>query len=315
MRVFVTGGAGFIGHHLVKTLLDDNHQVNILDIVSKENSRVKMLVKMGANYFEGDIRDVSVVASAGKGCTHVVHLAAQTSVAASFVDKAENHQINVNGTRNIIDFVNSNDIVKVLAASSAAVYGDCEQLPLGEEMAGNCLSPYAESKYQNETELLSLVNDKTSVSVLRFFNVYGQGQGIDSNYGAVIPSFIDKITSGLSPTIFGNGKQSRDFIEVSDVVGLIKQILLSEKQLSNDVYNVATQTETSIEQLLRIIANAASKSNTINAVPSAIYVDKRGGDITSSCANISKIKSAFDWEPKIALEQGISALVEHELKG
>ena len=159
------------------------------------------------------------------------------------------------------------------------------------------------------------MNDKTSVSVLRFFNVYGQGQGIDSNYGAVIPSFIDKITSGLSPTIFGNGKQSRDFIEVSDVVGLIKQILLSEKQLSNDVYNVATQTETSIEQLLRIIANAASKSNTIKAVPSAIYVDKRGGDITSSCANISKVKSAFDWEPKIALEQGISALVEHELKG
>ncbi|MGB0464277.1 MAG: NAD-dependent epimerase/dehydratase family protein, partial [Candidatus Poseidoniaceae archaeon] len=210
--MLVTGGAGFIGHNLVKTLLSNQHQVNILDITSSEDSRVKALVQMGASYYQGDIRDSNSITTAGQDCTHIVHLAAQTSVPASVENPTLNDEINIIGTRNIIDFINSHDIKKIVSASSAAVYGNCDQIPLAEESAGDCLSPYAESKFQNESDLFSLVNDSTEVHVLRFFNVYGPGQGTDSNYAAVIPSFVEKIISGQSPTIFGDGSQSRDFV-------------------------------------------------------------------------------------------------------
>ncbi|HII23642.1 MAG TPA: NAD-dependent epimerase/dehydratase family protein [Candidatus Poseidoniaceae archaeon] len=314
MRVLVTGGAGFIGHNLVKTLLSNQYQVNILDIVSNEDSRVKTLIQMGANYFQGDIRDLAAISKAGQGCSHVVHLAAQTSVSASMENKTLNDEINIGGTRNIIEFVNTGEIKKVVSASSAAVYGNCDQMPLIEESAGDCLSPYAESKFQNEQDLLTMVNDDIGVHVLRFFNVYGPGQGTDSNYAAVIPSFIDNIILGNSPTIFGDGNQSRDFIEVSDVISLILLILIDDSETPNDIYNVATQTETSIQELLTLIGNSVSQTESSIEIPPASYQSKRSGDIDSSCASISKVKSAFGWQPKIELKQGILSLVEYELR-
>ena len=313
MRVLVTGGAGFIGHNLVKALLSKQHQVNVLDITSTDDSRVEALVKMGASYYQGDIRDANSITKAGQDCTHIVHLAAQTSVPASVEDPILNDEINIIGTRNIIDFINSHGINKIVSASSAAVYGNSDQMPLVEESAGDCLSPYAESKFQNESDLFNLVNDNTGVHVLRFFNVYGPGQGTDSNYAAVIPSFVEKIISGQSPTIFGDGSQSRDFVEVSDVVSLILQILVDESGVQNDVYNVATQTETSILELLQLISKSVTEIDASIPVPKVNFEGKRSGDIEVSLADISKVKSAFNWQPKRSIEEGIASLVAFEL--
>ena len=268
---------------------------------------------MGASYYQGDIRDSSAITRAGQDCTHIVHLAAQTSVPASVENPTLNDEINIIGTRNIIDFINSHDIKKIVSASSAAVYGNCDQIPLAEESAGDCLSPYAESKFQNEADLFNLVNENTGVHVLRFFNVYGPGQGTDSNYAAVIPSFVEKIISGQSPTIFGDGSQSRDFVEVSDVVGLILQILADGNDVQNDVYNVATQTETSILELLQLISKSVKEIDPSIPIPKVNYRGKRSGDIDISLANIAKVKSAFNWQPKQSIEAGIASLVGHEL--
>ena len=311
--MLVTGGAGFIGHNLVKALITNQHQVNILDITPSEDSRVKALIGMGASYYQGDIRDSSAITRAGQDCTHIVHLAAQTSVPASVENPTLNDEINIIGTRNIIDFINSHDIQKIVSASSAAVYGTCDQIPLAEESAGECLSPYAESKFQNEADLFNLVNDNTGVHILRFFNVYGPGQGTESNYAAVIPSFVEKIISGKSPTIFGDGSQSRDFVEVSDVVSLILQILTDQNNIPNDVYNVATQTETSILELLQLISKSVTEIDPSIPIPKVNHQGKRSGDIDISLADIAKVKSAFNWQPKQSIEEGIASLVAFEL--
>ena len=314
MQVLVTGGSGFIGHNLVKALLHTGHQVNIIDIIPNDDTRVRALSEMGANYFQGDIRDFDSVLQAGEGCTHVVHLAAQTSVPLSVENPTLNDDININGTQNIIRYVNSNSIKKVVFASSAAVYGNCDLMPLKEESAGDCLSPYAESKFKNERDLLSQVDANSEVHILRFFNVYGPGQGVDSNYAAVIPSFIDKVISGKELTIFGDGKQSRDFVEVSDVVSFIELILSHQRAMPNGVYNVATQNQKTILNLAEIICDSVAKIDDKLTIPKITHLGKRSGDIDHSCADISKAKLAFGWQPEIELERGIMLLVEHELR-
>ena len=128
-----------------------------------------------------------------------------------------------------------------------------------------------------------------------------------------IPSFVEKIISGQSPTIFGDGSQSRDFVEVSDVVGLILQILADENDVPNDVYNVATQTETSILELLQLISKSVKEIDPSIPIPKVNYQGKRSGDIDISLANIAKVKSAFNWQPKQSIEEGIASLVAYEL--
>ena len=315
LRVLVTGGAGFIGRSLVKELLDNNFSVNVIDTVSSSDNKAQSLTQLGAKYYTGDIRDLSSIEQAGEGCSHIVHLAAQTSVPASIENPELNDEVNINGTLNIIRYSNSNNIKKVVFASSAAVYGNCEDVPLVEESAGSCLSPYAESKFQSEKDLLSLMSSEIQVHILRFFNVYGPGQDTNSSYAAVIPSFIHRITSGQSPTIFGDGSQSRDFIAVSDVVDLITHILLNSNNPKNGVYNVATQTETSINELLRIINTSISEIDNSIEIPEIRYQEKRLGDITSSCADISKVVNSFSWSPKISLAHGVKSLVELALRG
>ncbi|MBK71247.1 MAG: LPS biosynthesis protein WbpP [Euryarchaeota archaeon] len=315
LRVLVTGGAGFIGRNLVKDLLANNFAVSVIDTVSSSDKKAQSLIQLGAHYYNGDIRDLPSIEQAGEGCSHIVHLAAQTSVPASLANPELNDEVNLNGTLNIIRYSNSNNIKKVVFASSAAVYGNCEDVPLVEESAGSCLSPYAKSKFQNEKDLLSLMSKEPQVHILRFFNVYGPGQDTNSSYAAVIPSFIQRIISGQSPIIFGDGSQSRDFIAVSDVVDLIIHILVNSNNPKNGVYNVATQTETSINELLRIIKTSISQTDNDIEIPEIKYQRKRSGDITSSCADISKTVNSFGWSPKVSLAQGIKSLVEFELRG
>ena len=314
MKILVTGGAGFIGHHLVIALLENNCQVNILDTKHGSDGKVKYLIRFGAKYFHGDITNYSDIAEAGNGCTHIVHLAAQTSVPESIQNPQLNNQVNIEGTKNVIRFANENKIEKLVFSSSAAIYGDCGLNPIKEEYRGVIQSPYAVSKLQSEQDLLELLDDSIGVHILRFFNVYGGGQSLTSSYGAVIPSFINLLMSGKSPVIFGDGKQTRDFIHVSDVVKLITGII-QQDNFNRDCFNVATQTETTISDLLTIIKAKIEENIPSTSIPKTIYQPERPGDISNSCADITRIKAHYDWEPTISITEGIDSLIKSRVGG
>ena len=312
MRVLVTGGAGFIGHHLVIRLLSEGNAVNILDVADQNSSRVNSLIDRGATYFQGDITDIEALSSAMHQCTHVVHLAAQTSVQLSVENPENNDSVNINGTDNIIQIANIVNVQRIIFASSAAVYGDCEALPLVEESAGICLSPYAKSKLKCEQNLLT--KSQCSVYALRLFNVYGPGQNSNSGYSAVIPAFVESLTKGLRVTIYGDGMQTRDFVHVHDVVRLINHILSSKEAIETGVYNVASQSELSVNQLHSLIIRKLNEINQNIPLSKPHYAESRKSDIRHSCADISKVSAAFGWHPEISIDNGLASLIKYHME-
>ncbi len=311
MRVLVTGGAGFIGHHLVTELLSKNIAVNILDLAEQNGNSVKSLIQLGATYFQGDITDVNSIQTAIKGCDNIVHLAAQTSVQLSMSNPEHNNLVNINGTNNLIEIANQASIKKIIFASSAAVYGDSKKLPLVEQSAGICLSPYAQSKFQCEHDLLERSN--SVVYSLRFFNVYGSGQNSESGYSAVIPAFIKSLMNHQKVTIYGDGNQTRDFIHVQDVVCLITQLLRLEEMNESGIYNVASQTELSVNQLYSLISNKLYSIDNKFVLSEPQYSKPREGDILRSYADISKTNAAFGWRPGVNIEKGLESLIKFHL--
>ena len=314
-KILVTGGAGFIGSNVVNSLLSAGYRVSIIDNLCTENFDVINLVKQrGAEFTQGDIRDQDAVEKAMIGCDHVIHLAAQTSVAYSIQHPEETHQINVIGTQLVFDTAINNGIKKIILASSAAVYGNCNNLPLDEDDACELLSPYASSKWENEKQILGLRNKGIQAVALRFFNVYGPGQKADGGYAAVIPKFIDMMVNGKAPTINGDGLHTRDFVHVDDVSKLILSIIENEwSAVDNHAYNVATGIKTSLLDLVTSIKKGLENNsiNTENLSP--IFGEEREGDIRHSIADVDKISQDYDWKAVITFEQGIISLVEHAL--
>ena len=314
-KVLVTGGAGFIGSTVVRKCLDGGHEVVVLDNLSSGSKNdFKVLETLGVKAIIGDIRDSESVVNAMQGCDVVVHLAAQSSVPYSIKNPQVNNSINIEGTQIILDSCNQLNVKKIIVASSAAVYGLEERLPLKEEHAGDLLSPYAESKWENEQQIIaSRLNGQNAVA-LRFFNVYGPGQKADGGYAAVIPKFIDMMVNGKAPTINGDGLHTRDFVHVDDVSKLILSIIENEwSAVDNHAYNVATGIKTSLLDLVTSIKKGL-ESNSINTENlSPIFCEEREGDIRHSIADVDKISQDYDWKAVITFEQGITSLVEHAL--
>ena len=206
-RVLVTGGSGFIGSNVIEELMKSFKVVN-LDLKPSKNSEIEQMI--------GDIRDKELVEKAVENCDIVIHLAAQVSVPLSIDYPQKTFDINIQGTQNIIDAAHKFGIKRLIIASSAAVYGEVSDLPLKEESAGQCLSPYAQSKWENETQIMLAREKGLEAIALRFFNVYGPGQSKDGTYAAVIPKFVEMLTTGKQPIVHGDGLQSRDFIHVKD---------------------------------------------------------------------------------------------------
>lgn len=314
-KVLVTGGAGFIGSTVVRKCLDSGHEVVVLDNFSSgSKNEFENLESLGVKAIIGDIRDSESVANAMQGCDAVVHLAAQSSVPYSIKNPQENNSINIEGTQLILNHCNQFNVKKIIIASSAAVYGREDRLPLKEENAGDLLSPYAESKWENELQIIaSRLNGQNAVA-LRFFNVYGPGQRAEGGYAAVIPKFIDMMVNGKAPTINGDGLHTRDFVHVDDVSKLILSMIENEwLAVNNHVYNVATGIKTSLLDLVTSIKKGL-ESNSINTDNlSPIFDEERKGDIRHSIADVHKISQDYDWEAMITFEQGIISLVEHAL--
>ena len=314
-NLLITGGAGFIGSTLAKKALERGWSVRILDNLSTGlATTAEELKKMGIEVILGDIRDVSLLNSAIQGCDAVAHLAAQVSVPLSVSNPEETISVNVEGTSNVLNACSLHGVQRMVMASSAAVYGEAESLPLEEGDAGQVLSPYAESKWRNESQILEARSKGLQATALRFFNVYGVGQRPDGAYAAVIPKFADMMTQGSAPQINGDGLHTRDFVHVHDVCSAIFALIEGEWQAEkHHVYNVATQTKITLLDLIEAINNALIKiqSGFVPLVPT--HGPERVGDIRHSMANIERIQTTLGWNPVIVFEDGIEGLVRERL--
>ena len=254
-KLLITGGSGFIGSTLAKIAFTQGWGVRVLDDLSTGlKDTADELSALGIEVFIGDIRDTELLNSAMKGCNAVAHLAAQVSVPLSVEKPEETMSINIGGTANVLDACFTHGIQRMVMASSAAVYGEAESLPLKEEDAGQVLSPYAESKWKNETQILEARKKGLQATALRFFNVYGVGQRPDGAYAAVVPKFADMMAQGIVPQINGDGMHTRDFVHVHDVCSALLSLLDGEwKAEPYHVYNVATQTKITLLDLIGAI--------------------------------------------------------------
>ena len=314
-KLLITGGAGFIGSRLANIASNKGWDVTVLDILSTGlQSNADSLQSKGIEVNIGDIRDKSLVASLVAKSTAVVHLAAQVSVPLSVENPEETMEINVQGTQNVIDSCLANGVTRLVVASSAAVYGEAETLPLKEEAAGDLLSPYAESKWANEQQIIEARSNGLQASCRRFFNVYGAGQRPDGAYAAVIPKFADMMAQGIAPRINGDGGQTRDFVHVDDVCNAIITLIEGDwKAESHHVYNVATETKISLLDLVSVINNSLA-----NKVPEYIplkpsHGEERAGDIRHSMASIGRIKEVLNWQPSVDFQDGIDELIAERL--
>ena len=306
-HILVTGGAGFIGSNTVKYALGKGLTVSVLDsfenaVISKDD-----LFELGANVLESDIQDPRVLENLSGPFDAIVHLAAQVSVPKSIQDPEKNHSVNVSGTEHVLQFAQQNGVKRFIFASSSAVYGDCETMPLSESSEGELQSPYAKSKLEIEQKIDAQFQQGSEFLSLRFFNVYGPEQRLDSNYGAVVPIFIDCALQGIQPRIYGSGGQSRDFVNVRDVARLLVDLSIEQwPQPKQSVYNVGTGHSVTIIELASLI-HELSKSD-FAFEPS--FQPERAGDIEHSVASIETIKRDLNWEPKISLEDGLRELIE-----
>jgi UDP-glucose 4-epimerase len=302
MRVLVTGGAGFIGSHLVEELLQRGDTVRILDDFSSGRRENIAPWQSDLEIIEADLRDPARVQQAVNGMELVFHLAAFISVPQSMLDPQTCFSINVGGTVGLLEASRKAGVRKVVLASSTAVYGDTDVFPTTEDTPLAPLSPYAVSKQVNElyarlyTQVFNL-----PVVALRFFNVYGPRQRPDSPYAAAIPIFVNLLVSGQPITIFGDGRQSRDFIFVKDVVAA--NLLAASSQAAGEAYNICSGHETTLLDLLEELSELSPRQ------PEVRFDPPRPGDIFRSLGSPEKARQAFGFQASTSLKVGLEKTI------
>ena len=303
MRVFVTGGAGFIGSHVCERLLRHGAEVIAFDDFSSGQTRIE-----GATIIEGDVRNFDDVLSGMSDCTHVAHLAAFASVPASIANPEQSESINLHGTLNVIKAAKMVGIKRIVYSSTAAVYGDAIELPVTETAVTQCLSPYAEDKLAAE---VAIFHSGIEAISLRYFNVHGPRQNPEGAYAAVIPAFIQMLIDQQSPTIFGTGEATRDFVKVSDVAELNFSALTTENESAlGEVYNVASGTTLSVLELFTTLRELLADKNVEISNVEPIFAPNREGDILHSSASIDKAKRLLGFNPETNPHRALSATVE-----
>jgi UDP-glucose 4-epimerase len=304
-KCLVTGGAGFIGSHLVDELLAQGHEVRTIDNFSTGDRRNLLHISRDVEIVEGDLRSFERVATAVQGCELVFHQAALPSVPRSVQDPLTSAAVNTTGTLNVLLAARHAGVRRVVYASSSSVYGSIAAEVKHEDHLIAPLSPYGVSKYAGEAYCSSFcqVYGLETVS-LRYVNIFGPRQSPLSQYAAVIPNFFISAMLGESPTIHGDGDQSRDFTFVANAVQANVRAA-STPEAAGEVYNVACGEKTSINELAEAIADIAGTSE------SPAHVEARAGDIRISVANIEKARSVLGYEPVIGLRDGLEKTYEY----
>lgn len=287
-KVVITGGLGFIGSHITEGLIEDNDVTIIDDMSTGKPENIKHLNNEKIEIIKGDITELDLK-SIFDDKDYVFHEAAMASVPQSVQDPEKCNRINITGTLKVLVAARDTDVEKVVMASSSAVYGDSQNMPLREDAPVKPMSPYAVTKATGElycnnfTDLYGL-----QTAALRYFNVFGQRQDPNSQYAAAIPNFIDRILKGERPVIYGDGEQSRDFIYIKNVVDANIKVCESTK---TGIFNIGHGKKTTINELVSII------NEVMETEVEPVYEGARVGDIKHSLADVSKAKS-FGFEPE-----------------
>jgi UDP-glucose 4-epimerase len=300
-RVLVTGGAGFIGAALVDALVNANDVCVLDDFSTGERERVHA----DATLIEGDIRDGSTVETAMEGVDLVFHQAGLVSVPESTKRPVDSQSANVGGTVRLLDAARRED-ARVVVASSAAVYGHPETVPVPEDAALSPTSPYGVDKLavDHYTRLFADLYDLPTVA-LRYFNVYGPNQP-DSGYSGVVSTFLEQALSGSPVTVHGDGTQTRDFVHVDDVVRA--NLLAAETDAVGRAFNVGSGTETSIQELAETVTSVVDTDSDV------VHVDGRAGDIEHSVANLEAAKRSLGYQPQVTLADGLPTVVDADVE-
>jgi len=298
MKYAVTGGAGFIGSHLVKNLVERGNEVIVIDNLNTGKKENIEKISKKIDFFEIDIRDFSAVEDILKNIDGVFHEAALASVQDSFRIPDEFFEVNVNGTENIFK-IGKKLGIKIVYASSSSVYGNPIRIPIKESDEKNPINPYAETKLKKEE--LAIKYSKMGVNVigLRYFNVFGKGQS--KEYAGVLKLFLERIRDKLPPKINGDGTQFRDFVHVSDVVNA--NLMSMDSDITHEFFNVGTNTAITILDLAKNIIQYSG----LNIEP--IFGPALDGDVHQTKANIDLIKKKIGWEPSIMLVDWIKDII------
>lgn len=304
--VVVTGGAGFIGSHCVGKLLDRGCRVVVLDNLStgkrdnlaawRDDDRLTVVV---SDVADGIFAPLSEIERAHGAVTRIIHLAAQIDVVTSVQSPLFDLRQNLGSTVHVLEYARCQGVARVVFASSAAIYGDVDEVPVGEDAPKAPLSPYGLNKLGSEGYLRYYRQvHGVSTAALRFFNVYGPRQDPKSPYSGVISIFMDRSMRGDDVVIFGDGEQTRDFVYVGDVAEAILAACFVDEPPVGAV-NVGTGTETSINQLAAVVCELNGGRSTIN------HAEARAGEILRSCADVSSAKQALGFEAKVAIADGL----------
>ena len=304
-KILVTGGAGFIGSHLVDALLAAGHAVRVLDNLSMGKLANLALDNPALEFIQGDVADAATVNAAVQGCSAVAHLAAVASVQASVDDPVGTHQSNFVGTLNVCEAMRQHGVKRVLFASSAAVYGNNgEGQAIAEDTAKAPLTPYAADKLASE-HYLDFYRRQHGLepAIFRFFNIFGPRQDPSSPYSGVISIFTQHAQQGLPINVFGDGEQTRDFFYVSDLVQLLVQAL-QLPQAPLGAVNVGWNQAVSLNQLL------AEVGRLCGGLPEVRYLSPRAGDIRHSRAAIERLRAAYQLPASTPLAEGLQRLLQ-----
>jgi nucleoside-diphosphate-sugar epimerase len=305
-KYLVTGGAGFIGCNLVRYILQHGHDVTVLDDFSTGKRQNLTDLAGRINLIEGDIRDRSTCERAVAGCQAVFHEAALGSVPRSVDDPVTTHDVNVNGTVNVLEAARAAGVRRVVFAASSSAYGDQIESPKHEGMVPAPISPYAASKIACEAYLrgYAAVYGLETLS-LRYFNVFGPHQDPAGAYAAVIPAFVSRLLHGERPVVYGDGEQSRDFCYIDNVCEANWLAAHAPADVCDGrPLNIACNRRTTLNEILELLRRL------LDSDVQAVYRDPRTGDVRDSQADVSRAKAAIGYEPKVFFAEGLEKAID-----
>jgi len=302
MKFAITGGAGFVGSHIVKKLINDGHKVIVIDNLKtgkKENLGAHIA---NVEFIQGDIRDYDLLKNSFKNIDGVFHQAALASVPDSFRIPNEYHDVNVTGTENIFKLA-AQEGFKAVYASSSSVYGNPVKIPISEDHPKKPINPYAKTKLDDEELAQKYASHGTKIIGLRYFNIFGEGQSRD--YAGVIKKFLENIYNNKPPIVNGDGLQTRDFVYIEDVVSA--NLLAMQNPIKHAFINIGTNSSITILELAEQIIKISGLSLKV------IHGEALEGDIKQSVADISLAKKLLNWEPKTTLNDWLKIAIPAKL--